>query len=221
MRQLNLETSRFRIHWLRLLRRACDPSNLPSPKPGTMPSHKSSDKLPNTKPERNPYELSSLSTKAVGSTRWSSRDFVLAAGLCILQPSTGRVVLVSIGDQEPEKAQWFLPRGRKDIGESLEKTALREGYEVRPLPTTPYYKGKLRDSKYGRRAGIEQRSCLFSRPTVNRSVQSTRRGSKTRIDLVKAITKNTCVLESRSSSKPCLNPPDLHEAAVGSTHNAG
>ena len=99
-----------------------------------MPSHKSNRKIPDNKPEINPYELSSLSTRATARTRWSSADFVLAAGLCILQPSTGRVVLVRIGDHEVKNGRWFLPRGRKDIGESLEETALREGYEVRSPP---------------------------------------------------------------------------------------
>lgn len=101
---------------------------------GTMSSHKSHHKIPASEPETNPYELSSLSTRAVESTRWSSADFVLAAGLCILQPTTGRVVLVTIGNQEAKNGRWFLPRGRKDIGESLEQTALREGYEVRLSP---------------------------------------------------------------------------------------
>lgn len=106
----------------------------PPPKLGTMSSHKSHHKTPANEPEPNPYELSSLSTRAVEPTRWSSADFVLAAGLCILQPSTGRVVLVTIGNQEVKNGRWFLPRGRKDIGESLEQTALREGYEVRHAP---------------------------------------------------------------------------------------
>jgi 8-oxo-dGTP pyrophosphatase MutT (NUDIX family) len=95
-----------------------------------MSSRKSTHKIPDQKPEPDPYKLSHLSTTAVLPTRWASRDFVIAAGLCILQPSTGCVVLLSIGDQEAKGGHWFLPRGRKDIGESLEATALREGYEV-------------------------------------------------------------------------------------------
>jgi len=96
-----------------------------------MPSHKSSHKTPAKEPELDPYKLSFWSTKAVAPTRWASCDFLIAAGLCILQPSTGRVVLLSISDQEAKDGRWFLPRGRKDIGESLDETALREGYEVR------------------------------------------------------------------------------------------
>ena len=107
-----------------------------------MPFRKQSHKTPGVKPEVNPYELSSFSTGCVERTLWASADFVLAAGLCILQPSTGRVVLVSVGNQEAKGVRWFLPRGRKDIGESLEVTALREGYEVRSrslLVSIPYH----------------------------------------------------------------------------------
>lgn len=98
-----------------------------------MPSLKlkSTHKVPDKKPEPDPYELSHFSTKAVAPTLWACCDFVLAAGLCILQPSTGRVVLLSVGSKKTKGERWFLPRGRKDIGESLEETALREGYEVR------------------------------------------------------------------------------------------
>ena len=68
---------------------------------------------------------------------------MLGAGMVIIQPSTKKVVVLS------EKAEasdgrvfhyWFLPKGRKDVGESLEQTALREAYEeVRALsfPTCP------------------------------------------------------------------------------------
>jgi len=48
---------------------------------------------------------------------------MLGAGIVIIQPSTGKIVLVDDG------VHWFLPKGRKDRGESLEQTALREGYE--------------------------------------------------------------------------------------------
>jgi 8-oxo-dGTP pyrophosphatase MutT (NUDIX family) len=42
----------------------------------------------------------------------------------IIQPATGKVVLVT-----DKRERWFLPKGRKDKGESLEQTALREAYE--------------------------------------------------------------------------------------------
>jgi 8-oxo-dGTP pyrophosphatase MutT (NUDIX family) len=50
---------------------------------------------------------------------------MLGAGMVIIQPSTEKVLLVN----ETERHYWFLPRGRKDVGESLEQTALREAYE--------------------------------------------------------------------------------------------
>jgi len=50
---------------------------------------------------------------------------MLGAGMVVFQPSTQRIVVV----YETEKEYWFLPRGRKDVGESLEQAALREAYE--------------------------------------------------------------------------------------------
>lgn len=50
---------------------------------------------------------------------------MLGAGMVILQPSSGKVVLVC----DTRDEYWFLPRGRKDVGESTEQTALREAYE--------------------------------------------------------------------------------------------
>ncbi|EJD43363.1 hypothetical protein AURDEDRAFT_32946, partial [Auricularia subglabra TFB-10046 SS5] len=52
-------------------------------------------------------------------------DFVLGSGCVILQPSTSRIVLI----WDHEEKYWMLPRGRKDLGESLQEAALREGYE--------------------------------------------------------------------------------------------
>ena len=52
-----------------------------------------------------------------------SENFMLGAGAVIIQPSSGKVVVVQDGDS------WFLPKGRKDLGESIEQAALREAYE--------------------------------------------------------------------------------------------
>ena len=83
------------------------------------------------------------SSPTVPDSLWFAQDFMLGAGMVIIQPSTKKVVVLS------EKAEasdgrayryWFLPKGRKDVGESLEQTALREAYEeVRALsfPTCP------------------------------------------------------------------------------------
>ena len=58
---------------------------------------------------------------------------MLGAGMVVIQPSTGKVVLLSERHESRRGGQpyhrWFLPKGRKDVGESLEQTALREAYE--------------------------------------------------------------------------------------------
>lgn len=52
--------------------------------------------------------------------------------MLIVQPETSKVVVI----HHPPSGIWFLPKGRKDVGETLEQTALREVYEeVRPLQT--------------------------------------------------------------------------------------
>ena len=50
---------------------------------------------------------------------------MLGAGMVLIQENTHKIVVV----YETMKKYWFFPRGRKDIGESLEQTALREAYE--------------------------------------------------------------------------------------------
>ena len=69
--------------------------------------------------------LSSFATPAVPDSAWCSANFMLGAGMVILQPSTQKVVVV----HHQRLKYWFLPRGRKDVGESLESAALREAYE--------------------------------------------------------------------------------------------
>jgi 8-oxo-dGTP pyrophosphatase MutT (NUDIX family) len=59
---------------------------------------------------------------------------MLGASMVVIQPSSGKVVVV----HNTARHKWFLPRGRKDIGESLEQCALREAYEeVRRHPALP------------------------------------------------------------------------------------
>lgn len=71
--------------------------------------------------------LSDLSSPATAQSLWHSSDFLLGAGAVIIQPSTQRVCIIEDSDHCP--GAYFLPRGRKDVGESLEQTALREGFE--------------------------------------------------------------------------------------------
>ncbi|OBZ74348.1 hypothetical protein A0H81_05538 [Grifola frondosa] len=53
--------------------------------------------------------------------------------MVIIQPSTGKVVLLRVPEHDfnPKEPRyiWFLPKGRKDVGETLEQTALRQAYE--------------------------------------------------------------------------------------------
>ena len=70
------------------------------------------------------HPLSERSTAAIPDSVFHAADFVLGAGVVIIQPSTSKIVLVT-----DKHNRWFLPKGRKDKGESLEQTALREAYE--------------------------------------------------------------------------------------------
>lgn len=72
-----------------------------------------------------PRLFSENSTPAVPDSTWFATDFMTGAGMVIIQPSSGRVVLL----YETAAKYWFLPKGRKDVGESLEQAALREAYE--------------------------------------------------------------------------------------------
>ncbi|KIM41860.1 hypothetical protein M413DRAFT_445070 [Hebeloma cylindrosporum] len=77
------------------------------------------------RPRVRPPPLTKYSTPGVEDCAWSSLDFMLGAGMVIIQQHTHKIVVVF----ETREGYWFFPRGRKDIGESLEKAALREAYE--------------------------------------------------------------------------------------------
>jgi NUDIX domain len=68
--------------------------------------------------------LSQFSNRSVPDSSFFAPDFVLGVGVVIIQPSSSKVVLVT-----DHRGRWFLPKGRKDKGESLEQAALREAYE--------------------------------------------------------------------------------------------
>lgn len=70
------------------------------------------------------HPLSERSTGAIPDSIFHPTDFILGAGVVIIQPSTSKIVLVT-----DKRERWFLPKGRKDKGETLEQTALREAYE--------------------------------------------------------------------------------------------
>ena len=83
----------------------------------------------------NPYAMSPESDYGVPDRLWFSQDFMLGAGMVIIQPTSGKVVVLGEpagpDPRDPTKVltRWFLPKGRKDRGESLEQAALREAYE--------------------------------------------------------------------------------------------
>jgi len=72
-----------------------------------------------------PLSFSKNSTPAVPPSLWFASDFLLGAGMVIIQPETEKIVVI----YDTKSKFWFLPKGRKDVGESLEQTALREAYE--------------------------------------------------------------------------------------------
>jgi len=86
------------------------------------------------------HRLSERSTPAIPDSIFHATDFFLGAGVVIIQPATGKVVLVT-----DKRERWFLPKGRKDKGESLEQTALREAYEETGyrIQFLPLYTGSL------------------------------------------------------------------------------
>lgn len=69
--------------------------------------------------------LGPLSSPAIPDSLIYASRFLLGVGMVIIQPSSGKVVLVN----DPTEDHWFLPKGRKDMGETLEHAALREAYE--------------------------------------------------------------------------------------------
>ena len=85
-----------------------------------------------TEPERapaivrpRPPPLSRHSTIGVANSIWSSRDFMVGAGMVIIQQNTHNILVVF----DTQKKCWFFPQGRKKIGETLEKAALRKAHE--------------------------------------------------------------------------------------------
>ena len=91
-------------------------------------SSSSDDQNPSVAPSQPPPQMPALgpwSTPAIQDSAFYAADFLLGAGIVIIQESTDKIVVV----YDHRYDNWFLPRGRKDIGESLEAAALREGYE--------------------------------------------------------------------------------------------
>jgi len=71
-------------------------------------------------------------------THLSSSDFVIAAG-CVLfrkSPKTGQLqlCLIYVAPEDGKGAKWLLPKGRKDLGESIATVAVRETFEETGYP---------------------------------------------------------------------------------------
>ena len=59
------------------------------------------------------------------SANFASNHFVLGGGVAIFHVASSRVVLC----YHSRDKYWFLPKGRRDVGESIEQGAEREGFE--------------------------------------------------------------------------------------------
>jgi hypothetical protein len=73
-----------------------------------------------------PWEFSPFSSSAIEDGFWCPSDFLLCAGMVLIQPSTRMVLLM----HDEQTKMWFLPRGCKNVNETLEEAALREGAEL-------------------------------------------------------------------------------------------
>jgi 8-oxo-dGTP pyrophosphatase MutT (NUDIX family) len=69
--------------------------------------------------------FSEQSSPAVPDSLFYQENFMLGAGMVIIQPSMSKILVI----HDERRKYWFLPKGRKDIGESIEQAALREAYE--------------------------------------------------------------------------------------------
>lgn len=57
-----------------------------------------------------------------------SEQFVISAGCVLFRPKTEEICLVQ-SSSETSKDQWLLPKGRKNVGEPIPETAVREVLE--------------------------------------------------------------------------------------------
>ena len=71
-------------------------------------------------------ELGPESTPAIPDSLFYASNFLLGVGMLIIQPATGKVVVVH---DARAPGHYFFPKGRKDVGESLEQAVVREAYE--------------------------------------------------------------------------------------------
>lgn len=94
---------------------------------------------------------------------------MLGAGMVLIQPSTNKVILL----YDTSRRYWFLPKGRKDVGESLEQAALREAYEEASLTASLGIEYLLTHDAI--RVDFVQNSCLSILQLTSRIAQTTSR----------------------------------------------
>ncbi|KAH7872482.1 uncharacterized protein C8R40DRAFT_1052435 [Lentinula edodes] len=89
--------------------------------PTLFPRHRS----PRPQP---PLNFSRWSSTSIPDGGWACEDFMVGVGMVVIQPTTNKMVLLY--DHSGLKGGcYFLPKGRKDLGETLQQAALREAYE--------------------------------------------------------------------------------------------
>ena len=73
------------------------------------------------------FIFSDYSSDPVPESVWASTEFLLAAGMVVIQPSMKKFLILESPSVQPEDAleRWTLPHGRKHIGESLETAPVR------------------------------------------------------------------------------------------------
>ncbi|KAJ3824573.1 hypothetical protein EV361DRAFT_912082 [Lentinula raphanica] len=89
-----------------------------------------------------PLIFSPWSSPSIPDSGWACEDFMVGVGMVIIQPSTQKMVILY---DHSKPGCFFLPRGRKDVGETLQEAALREayeesGYEIEFLPLYKIHK---------------------------------------------------------------------------------
>ena len=83
------------------------------------------------------------------SKQFFSEEFVTSAGGVLFRIKPGHPLEICLIRLQ-HKEEWLLPKGRKDRGESVEETALREVYEetgwkAMPFPATMYTRATVPD----------------------------------------------------------------------------
>ncbi|KAJ4480886.1 hypothetical protein J3R30DRAFT_3287959 [Lentinula aciculospora] len=111
--------------------RTCSSASTSSSQPNSITRSITSfipDALRRHRTTLHPQTFSKWSSPSIPDGGWACEDFMVGVGMVVIQPSTNKmVVLYDHADKRP--GCYFLPRGRKDLGETLQEAVLREAYE--------------------------------------------------------------------------------------------